>query len=162
MVEHHINGTSTLHHITTDIADQAYITISIDKDLQVHHITQFLIVKCHNALEDNHGFRFHMNGLRQTVGEHIRIGGLFDGLAILQLLDLFRQQFPVEGVWVVEIDGLALLISQGGGIVIIRVQRDNGCTMGRQCFCNTLDDGGLARARATCYSYDDHFCSLIK
>ena len=162
MIEHHINRAPTLHDIATDVTNQTNIAVGIDENLQVHHVAQLLIMQRHDAFEDNHGLGFYMNCLRQTVGEYIRIGGLLDGLAIFQLLDLLRQQFPVEGIRMVEVNGLALFISQCRRIVVIRIQRNDGSTMGRQRLGNTFDDGGLARTRTACNTDDDHFCSLIK
>ena len=109
-VEHHIDGTSALHNVTTDISDQTHVIVSIHEYLQIHHVTQLLVVQCHNTLKYNHRLWLHMNGLRQTVGDDIRIGRLFDSLAILQHLDMLRQQFPVEGIRMVKVNGFTLLI----------------------------------------------------
>ena len=99
----------------------------------------------HDTLEDDNGLWLQMDRLRQTVGDHIRIGGLFDGLTVSQLLDLLRQQFPVESIRMVEVNLLPFLGCQIRRIIIIRIQRDNDCTVRRQRFGNTLHDGGLAR-----------------
>ena len=41
--------------------------VGIHKDLQVHHVAQFLMVQRQDAIEYNDGLRLQMDGLRQTV-----------------------------------------------------------------------------------------------
>ncbi len=43
-IKHHIYGTSTFNNITTDVTDKTHIVVSIHKYLEIHHVTQFLIV----------------------------------------------------------------------------------------------------------------------
>ena len=121
MIEHHINGTSALHHITTDVTDQAHIAVGIHIDLQIHHVAQLLMVQRHDALQDDNRLRLNMNRFWQTIRKHIGIGGLFHSLAIPEFLDLLSQQFPVKGVRMVEVNLLPLLWRQVGGVVVIRV-----------------------------------------
>jgi hypothetical protein len=70
---------------------------------------------------------------------------LLHSLAIFELLNLLRQQLPVEDVRMVEVNLLTLLWCQIGGVVVIRVSRDDCCTRGRQLLGNALHDGSLAR-----------------
>ena len=85
-----------------------------------------------------------MNGFRQTIGDDIRVGRLFDSLAVLQHLDVLGQQFPVKGVRVVEIDSFTLFVRHSRRIVIVGVQRDDGCTVVGQHLGDLLDDGSLS------------------
>ena len=77
-----------------------------------------------------------MDGIGESVGEYIRIGGLLNGLSLPQLVHLANEQLPVEGVGVVEVNGLALFVGECGGVVLIRVKRHNGYIVWRQ----RLDD----------------------
>ena len=144
MLKHHIHGTAAFHHIATDIAHQPDVGVGIHEDLQVHHVAQFLIVQGHDTLDDDDGLGIHMDGLLQTVTLYIGIGGLFDGLAVLEFLDLLRQQFPVEGIGMVEVDLPALLRCQACRIVIIRVKGHYRCTVRGQRLSNLFHHGGLS------------------
>ena len=39
-----------------------------------------------------------MDGVGESVGEQVGIGGLLDGVSLTQLVDLADEQFPVEGI----------------------------------------------------------------
>ena len=85
-----------------------------------------------------------MDGLGQAVALDIGIGGLLYGMSRLELSDVLTQQLPVEGVGMVEIDGMALLFGHVTGIVIIRVERNHGHIMRRQSLGYLFHYGGLA------------------
>ena len=110
----------------------------------------------HDALDDDDGLRLHVDGFLLAVALYIRIGGLLNGLAILQHLDVLGQQLPVEGIGMVEVDGSALLGCQVRGVIIIRIEGNDRRTVWRQCLRDFPHDGGLARASATSYSNDCH------
>ena len=90
-VKHHIDGTSTLYHISADVADKAHVRVGINEYLQVHHVAQLLVVQGHNALQNDDGLRLYTHGFWQSVGDDIRIGRLFHGLSILEHLDMLSK-----------------------------------------------------------------------
>ena len=150
-VEHHIHGASALHHVALYVADEPFVAVGVNKDFQVHHLAQFAVDECHDAFDNDDGLGLHVYRLLQSVGEDIRVGGLFDGLAVAQLVDLLDEQFPVKGVGVVEIDLAPLFVGHPGGVVVIRVDGHHSHIVGRQ----GLDDfpyyscfsGGYGRSR---------------
>ena len=85
-----------------------------------------------------------MDSFLQTVTLYIGIGGLFDGLTVLEFLDLLRQQFPVESVRMIEVDLPTLLRCQICRIVIIRVEGHYRCTVRWQCLDNLFHHSGLS------------------
>ena len=97
-----------------------------------------------------------MYGLLLSVALYIRIGRLFDGLALLEQFDVLGKQFPVERVGVVEVNGLTLLRSHACRVVIVRVERNNCCAMRRQCLSDFSYDSCFSRAGSTGNSYDSH------
>ena len=98
--KHHIDRTSTLYNIATDITNQSYIGIRIHKNLQIHHIAQLLIVQRHDALEDNNGLGFYMDSFWQTVAKHIwgGEGGAFliDRYLVPELFDIYTETPSVK------------------------------------------------------------------
>ena len=155
-IQHHVDRSSTLHHITTDISDQTHIAVGINKYLQVHHVAQLFIMQRHDTLNDNHRLGLHMDGFLLTVTLDIGIGRLLDSLTILQFLNMLRQQLPVESIGMVEVNSLTLLSGHVGRIVIIRIEGHNSCTMRWQSLGYSLYDGSLARTGTACYSNDCH------
>ena len=87
-----------------------------------------------------------MDGFGQPVALQIAVGGLFDGAPLTQVVDLFVEQFPVEGVGMVEVDGVAFLVGHVRRVVVVGVERHDGHIMGRQGLNNFLHDGGFAAA----------------
>ena len=85
-----------------------------------------------------------MYRLLQAIGDEIRIGRLFNGLTTLEHLDMLSEQLPVEGIRMVEVDGLTLFVGHSRRIVVIRVQWYYCCTMRWQHAGNSLYDGGLS------------------
>lgn len=87
--------------------------------LQVHHVAQLAVDERHDSLDYYHRLGLHMYGFGQAVADEVAVGGLLDGTAVPQLVDLLDEQLPVEGVGMVEVDGLALLVGEAGGVVIV-------------------------------------------
>ena len=95
------------------------VGIRIHEYLDVHHIAQTPIDQRHYSLDDDDWLWLHMNGLWQTVADKIGISRLFDSLSCTQFAYLLDEEFPVEGIRMVEIDCLALFVCQIGGVIII-------------------------------------------
>ena len=55
----------------------------------------------------------------RRVADKIGISRLFDSLSCTQFAYLLDEEFPVEGIRMVEIDCLALFVCQIGGVIII-------------------------------------------
>ena len=88
-------------------------------------------------------------------------------MTVAQLVYLFLQELPVEGIGMVEVDGLALLVGQPRRVVVIRVEGNDSCAMRWQHIGNLLHYGGLAGTCSACDSYDIHlvtnyFCCLMR
>ena len=118
-VHHHLHGSASLLRVARDIADKALVGIRIHEYLDVHHIAQTPIDQRHYSLDDDDWLWLHMNGLWQTVADEIGISRLFDSLSCTQFAYLLDEEFPVEGIRMVEIDCLALFVCQIGGVIII-------------------------------------------
>ena len=97
----------------------------------------------HDALDDDNRLGLDMDSFLLAIALYIRIGRLFNGLALLEHTDMFRQQLPVEGIGMVEIDGLAFLWRQFRSVIIIRVEGYDSCTVRRQRLGDSPDNGCL-------------------
>ena len=64
--------------------------------------------------------------LRQAVALEIRICRLLNSSTLSKFVHLLVQEFPVESIRMVEVDGMALFIGHACGIVVVRVERHNG------------------------------------
>ena len=156
-VEHHVDRTTAFHHVAQDVADESFIGVGVYKNLQVHHVAQLAVHQRHDALDDNHRFGFHVDGLFLAVALYVAVGGLFDGLPTFQLRNLLVQQLPVESVGMVEVDLAALFGRHARGVVVIRVEWNHGHTMGRQRLDDFPDNGCFSGARSSSNSNDGHF-----
>ena len=74
-----------------------------------------------------------MYGLLLAVALQVRVRRLLDGAALAQIVNLLYEQFPVEGVGMVEVDGTALLFGHVRRVVIVRVERHYSHVVRRQC-----------------------------
>ena len=72
--------------------------------------SQFFVEQRHDAFDDDDGFGLDVDGFGQPVALQIAVGGLLDGAPLTQVVDLFVEQFPVEGVGMVEVDGVAFFV----------------------------------------------------
>ena len=153
-VQHPRDGPSAICRVALDVADQSLVGVGIDKDLEVHHVPELLVEEHHDTLDDDDRLRFDMDGLWQSVAQNIGVGRLLDGLALSQVVHLLDQQPPVEGVGVVEVDGLAGLVGHSRRIIIVRVERHDAHEVGWKCLCYLFDDGSLSRPCAASYSDD--------
>ena len=156
-VYNHRNRTATVYRITLNITDKALIRITINKNLEIHHITQTPVAQCHNTLNDDYRLWLYMNCLWQTIAENITIGWLFNSSSLTQLIHLLNEKFPIKGVWMVEIDSLTLFIGKFCRVIIIRIQRHNSHIMRRKTLYDFLHYGGLSRTSTTSYSYNSYF-----
>ena len=109
-VNDHRHGSATVNGVALNVADETFVRVAVDKDFKIHHLTQLLVEQRHDTLNDDYGLRLHMYGLGQAIAEKIRIGGLLYCLAVAQSVDLLDEQFPVERIGVVKVDGMTLLI----------------------------------------------------
>ena len=156
-LDDHGNGTSAVDGVALDVADEALVRVGVDEYFQVHHVAQTLVDERHDALDDDDGLRLDVDGLRQSVGEYIRIGGLLDGTSLAQLVDLLDEQFPVEGIGMVEVDGLSFLVGHVGGVVVVGVEWYDGHIVRRQGLNDFLYDCCLAGTCSAGDSNDGYF-----
>ena len=70
-VHHHRHRTPTVYRVTLNVTDEALIGVTVDKDLQIHHVAQPFVEQRHDTLNDDHGFWLYMDRLGQTVAEDI-------------------------------------------------------------------------------------------
>lgn len=114
-------GTSTFHHVALDDTDEAFVRVGIDKDFQVHHVAQFLVAQGQDAFDDDDVTRLNVDGFRQARASQVRVGGLFDALALAQHGHVFGQKAPFESVRMVEIDVLSFFYRHVATVFVIRI-----------------------------------------
>ena len=103
-----------------------------------------------------------MNRFLLAVTLQITVGRLLDCLTGTKVGKLLMKQLPIEGIWMIEVDGSTLFLCHVGCIIIIRIQRNNCHEMRRQSFHQSLDHGSLTASGTT--SDTDHcyfiFCHI--
>ena len=106
----HGDGAAAIDGVALNVADESLVGVAVDEDFEVHEVAQFFVEQRHDAFDDDDGFGLDVDGFGQPVALQIAVGGLFDGAPLTQVVDLFVEQFPVEGVGMVEVDGVAFFV----------------------------------------------------
>ena len=128
-------------------AHQAVVIIGIDKDFDVQLVSEFLVGKNENTFYYNHISRFHNHLLGLAAGAgNVGIDRLFDGLSFLELFELLVQQFPVNGVRMVEVVNPFLFVREVAGVLVIRVLRYDAHSFLLELFDDGLDNRCFAAA----------------
>ena len=147
-VDNHGDGASAVDGVALNVAYEALVGVAVDEDAQVHHVAQALVEQRHDALHYYHRLRLYVYGLLLAVALQVRVRRLLDGAALAQLVNLLYEQFPVEGVGMVEVDGTALLFGHVRRVVIVRVERHYSHVVRRQCLNNLFHYRCLAGTSA--------------
>ena len=150
--DEHFEGMAALGYVAHDDAQEALVGFGIYVNLQVHLVAQALVVERHNAFDDNHVARLHVNRFGQARAGDIRIGGLLNGPPRLEFLNLVRQKRPLKRIGMVKVGQFAHGQGQFGLVIIIGVLRDDGHGPLGQTLNDFADYGGLSRTRSACDS----------
>lgn len=155
-VNDHLSRSATLNRVALNDAYESLVVVGVDKDLEIHEVTQFLVPKSHNALNDNDLTRLHMNSFFLTIADEITIGRLLDGLPVSQGFNLLCEQFPIEGIGVIEVDFPAFLHGEMGGVVVVRILRNESHLISWHTFDDFTYNGSFSRTSTACDAYDIH------
>ena len=95
--------------------------------------------------------------LCQAVALEIRICRLLNSSTLSKFVHLLVQEFPVESIRMVEVNGMAFLFRHVARIIVIGIQWHNSHIVRRQSLHDLLYHGSLARASTTSDSNDCNF-----
>lgn len=144
-----IEAAAALVHIALDDTDEPFVGAGIDKHLQVEDFRQVRVGEDEDALYDDHLRWCDGNGLLPAAARDVRVGWHLDAAARLQLLDVVRQQRPLDGRRMVEVDGLPLLLREHAIVLVISILRDYTHTLLRDGLDDFFHYGGLSRTGPT-------------
>lgn len=99
-------------HVTQHAAQDAFIRIGFDEDLDVEDVAQLLRLEDQDALDDDDMARLDNGGFLRAVVLREIIDGAFDTVSFTQFLEVLDEQIRLKGVGVVVVDRLTLLEGQ--------------------------------------------------
>jgi len=99
-------------HVTQHAAQDAFIRIGFDEDLDVEDVAQLLRLEDQDALDDDDMARLDNDGFLRAVVLREIIDGAFDTVSFTQFLEVLDEQIRLKGVGVVVVDRLTLLEGQ--------------------------------------------------
>lgn len=156
-VDDFLGCASALYDVALDDAYEALVGVGFYIDSEVHHLAQPRVVECHDAFYDDDFGGFYEEGLRGAVAREHGVYGLVDAFAAAQLLYVAYEEFPVEGVGVVEVFPAQLFEGHSGfGALVVGVLWYDGYVTCMYLLDDFVYDGGLSRPCAACYADDDH------
>lgn len=148
---------SALYDVALDDAYEALVGVGIYIYSEVHHLAQPRVVECHDAFYDDDFGGFYEECLSGAVAREHGVYGLVDAFAATQLLYVAYEEFPVEGVGVVEVFPAQLLEGHSGfGALVVGVLWNDGYMSCMYLLDDFIYDGGLSRPCAACNADDDH------
>ena len=153
MGQNGFEASAALGNVAFDAADQADVGVGIHKDLNIHQITERLVLKDQNALDDDHALWNDGDGFFRAVVDGIVIDRAFDGTAGLELLEVLDHKIGLERIRMVIVELAALFKGQivVGTVVVVVAQ--NGDLV-PEALGEIFHQGGLSAAAAACNAND--------
>jgi len=116
-----LNRASPLQHIAAHAADEAQVSIGVDKNAQVERCPDRLVPPWKQTLDQNHrGWLDAIRTLLAAMGREV-VARTLDRFTARKLPQVFKQQRMIDGAWLVIVHRLALRRSQFGVIAVVAV-----------------------------------------
>ena len=155
LVNDGIDAASAFFHVAADAAAQAHVSIGVNKDADVHLITQRLLDEDHNAFHHDDLARLDVQNPVGAVVDGIVIRRAVDGLTVFEHAQMLDHHIGVERVRAVVIEVGSLLIAHlVVPLVIIVVAEDADIVA--EAVHQSLDERGFSAAGSAGNTDDDH------
>ncbi len=132
LIEHAFARASTLRDVAFEAAAQAFLIAGRHEDAEVEERANVGMMERENPFHNEDRPRIdaaRRGGARVLIEE---INRLLNGFPACQRAEVLGEKRPIEGVWMVVIEGGALFEREMGLRVIISVEREDFCVeMGR-------------------------------
>ena len=161
LFDNRVKTSASLVHVAQDTSYDSHVRVRVNVYLDVKHLDDFRVLKCHDTFDDDHfrAFCFYPLVAARVCGKIV--GGMIYRFAAFELLNMLHKQIHIERIGVIVVDLATLFIRHIAVVLVIAVHAEHDAVFAKR-FVNPFCESGFAAARAACYAYDDtaHFRSL--
>ena len=153
-------GSASFADIAYNSSDNAHISIGINENLDVAHISQLLVFKYEDTFDNNNFGRSYRYSFIYSVVYGKIIYRSFDGFSVDELFDVTNHQVRIEGVRMVVIELFPVFKRNIIMSLIVKVMAQHGYGVAK-FILYLLYKGALAGAGTPCNSYYDYISHMV-